>query len=182
MYIEPCCIDRQLPHLLRKDNFSFFQSNGDWSVMDLMKAISYMAEGGVAVFMMPTVDVFFLRTLRTYLVKDWYRSVILLTAIDQSELIGKELGSVINRVCYARNAMVRDSGLFLTDFHYYLVINGPLYLGKSTGLCHYSAYYGIDSSVFVNAIEAIVSRVKTAVVIQSGDELINKVLNKDFQQ
>lgn len=182
MYIEPCCIERQLPHLLRKDNFSFFQSNGDWSVMDLMKAVSYMAEGGVAVFMMPVVDVFFLRTLRTYLAKDWYRSAILLTTTDQSDLVRKELGNVIGRVCYAWNAMVRDSGFFLTDFYYYLAINGPLYLGKSTGLCHYSAYYGIDSSVFVNAIEAIVSRVKTAVVIQSGDELINKVLNKDFQQ
>lgn len=67
MYIQPCCIHRELPLLMRGTARCYFQSNVDWTLQDLMKAISCLVPSCEAVVCMPVVDVYLLRTLRTYL-------------------------------------------------------------------------------------------------------------------
>ena len=92
MYIQPCCIEKELPELLRKQPFCFFQSNGDWTVRDLMKAVSEMVPHAMCLMAIPEVDVYLLRTLRTYLSKGWYRGLVLVTAEPQGELVRQEMG------------------------------------------------------------------------------------------
>ena len=79
MYIQPCCIEKEIPQLMRKQPFSFFQSNGDWTVQDLLKAVGSLVPHAVCLLAIPEADVFLLRTLRTYLSKGWLRALVLVT-------------------------------------------------------------------------------------------------------
>ena len=75
MYLEPCCIDKDLPKLLKENTFRdksgrtrnavCFQSGGDWTVTDLLKAVTCLADKGLLILAMPEVDVNLLRTVST---------------------------------------------------------------------------------------------------------------------
>lgn len=161
--IEPCCIDRQLPTLLRSNGvYHFFSSNGDWTFEKLMSAVSYMVSGGVMVLAIPEVDVFLLRTIRTYIVKGWYRGVILLTSNNQEELVTTELGKYQSSVVYVHDERYKLSQFALNDGEHSLVIQGPLLLEMDNHYSTYSAYFGKDAGAFVNAMGGVISRVRTA--------------------
>ena len=78
MYIEPCCIDKQLPALIRRSQggFCFFQTNGDCDLKKLLDSVSHMASGvggHVLVLTVPEVDITMLRTLAYYFRRGWTR-------------------------------------------------------------------------------------------------------------
>lgn len=178
MYIEPCCIDRHLPELLRKEPFCFFQSNGDWTVRDLMKAVSFLAAEGVALLAIPDVNVFLLRTLRTYLVKNWYHSLVLVTREDRTDLVTNEMGSSLSKIRYAFDRRLNGEIFALAGSERFLAIQGPMPLDKDFKLCHYAAYYGVSAEHFLSCTEAVVSIARVSPSITGEDKLIEQFLNK----
>ena len=124
MYIQPCCIEKEIPQLMRKQPFSFFQSNGDWTVQDLLKAVGSLVPHAVCLLAIPEADVFLLRTLRTYLSKGWLRALVLVTSTPQGELVKQEMGSMLPLMTYASHDQVQDGLLALTDFGRFLVVQG----------------------------------------------------------
>ena len=157
MYIQPCCIHRELPILLRSTSHSYFQSNGDWTLQDLMKAISCLVPESKAVISLPVVDVYLLRKLRTYLAKGWYTHLTLLTRDDQSELVSNEVHS--DKFVYAHHAQVSDGLFALTNDTEHLCITGALLL-ENDNLHHYAAYFGKSEEVYKSATEAVLARAK----------------------
>jgi hypothetical protein len=174
--IEPCCIDRQLPALLRsnEDTSQYFSSNGDWTLRQLMMAVSYMVPGGVMVLAIPEVDVFLLRVLRTYLVKEWCNGIILLTWKNQEDMVRMELGKHLSSVAYAHDERYALSQFGLTNGSHSLVIIGPMLLEINNNYSTYSGYYGRDNDVFYNAMGGVISRVRTSKQIKNSlnDDLL----------
>ena len=158
MYIEPCCIDRQLPRLMRGTARSYFQSNGDWTVEDLMRAVSCLVPECDAILCLPVVDVYLLRRLRTYLAKGWYRRVTLVTRDDQSALVAAEVHN--EALTYAHHAQVTDGLFALTNGTDHLAIVGPLLLDKDNLLHHYAAYFGRDGETYREITGAVAARAK----------------------
>lgn len=190
MYIQPCCIDKELPPIARQP-FAFFQSNGDWTVEKLMKAISQLVEGSVCVLVLPEVNVFLLRTLNTYLAKEWYKSLILLTADNQAAMVRAEFGRNLPRVQYAHHKQVMDGQFLLTNFKQHLVVQGPLLLDNDFTLCNYSSSFGniydkdsdraaLTMSAFKASLDAVIPRLRMHTDIASDDEQIHKLISLDF--
>ena len=116
MYIEPCCIDKQLPALIRRSQggFCFFQTNGDCDLKKLLDSVSHMASGvggHVLVLTIPEVDITMLRTLAYYFRRGWTRALLLLTRAVQTELIQTELADYIDHIHYAADPLIIDGQL-----------------------------------------------------------------------
>lgn len=180
MYIQPCCIEKELPELLRKQPFAFFQSNGDWTTADLMKAVSCMVQNALCILSLPEVDVYLLRTLRTYLSKGWFRGLVLITAEPQAELVKSEMGGMLQLVTYVNNYQIQDGMFALTDFLNFIVIQGAMLTEKDFSLCLYSAYRGKDPNVFASAVESLTTKAKIGAFIKSQNEDIKSLLDKDY--
>lgn len=180
MYIQPCCIEKELPELMRKQPFSFFQSNGDWTVQDLMKSVGQLVPHAVCLLALPEADVFLLRTLRTYLSKGWLRALVLVTAEPQGELVKAELQSYLPLVTYANHNQVQDGLLALTDFGKFLVVQGAMLTEKDFTLCQYTGYFGTSGEVFASAVEAVCARAKMGAFIKSPHEDIQSLLDKEY--
>ena len=111
MYIEPCCVDRQLPNLLQSNVGQpvFFQTSGDITIARFMQAVSCMVDAPfVMLLQVPTVDSDTLNTIRYYFQREWQGGLLLLTHDDQTEQVRSALGDVIDRVQYAYDPLVID--------------------------------------------------------------------------
>ena len=94
-YLEPCCIENQLPALLRREKGNaLFQTNGDVTIEKLMQAACCMASGGFGEYWIciREVDVVLMRFLRHWMQRGWIRELCLLTVGDQREMVASELG------------------------------------------------------------------------------------------
>lgn len=175
MYVEPCCIDKELPRLLREDPFCFFQSNGDWTVRELMRSVSFLVPGSACcLLVIPEVDVNLLRELRHYLLRDgWYRSLALLTYRNQMEMVSGELSDCMPRVHYAVNRRVLDGqfGLFDEEGNY-LLVSGPMLLKKDFTLCHFTAWRGKSSRQFRSAFDGELPMLRMNPVLVTEDPLL----------
>lgn len=96
MYLEPCCIENQLPQLLRQERGNaLFQTNGDVTIEKLMQAACCMASGGFGEYwiVVKEVDVVLMRFLARWIDRGWIRKLHLLTEGDQREMVSAELGT-----------------------------------------------------------------------------------------
>ena len=159
MYIDPCCMSRQLPALLKKQPYSFFQSNGDWTASELIKAVTYLVKEPVALLGMQDVDVFLLRELNRFLQKGWWKSVVLVTGENKLDLVNSFFTDNVN-VLYVHSNQVIDGQLALTNFHTHLYIQGPLLVENDFTLCNYSAYYGKDHTAFRSMVEGLIPKAR----------------------
>lgn len=179
MYVQPCCISKELPALV-KGGTRFFQSNGDWTLQDMMSAVSCLVPKAAALVSLPETDVFLLRAFRTYLSRGWFRSLLLLTGSPQSDLVNEELSPVISGVSYASSHQVQDGVFALTDGSVFMVVQGPMLLEKDFSLCQYAVYYGVDKEVFFSAVEALTAKLHTSAFLRSEEELAKRILRKDI--
>ena len=115
-YIEPCCIDRQLPGLIKQSRagFCFFQTSGDVTLEKLLGAVSHMASGAgghILILTVPEVDIPMLRTLAYYFRRGWTQALLLLTREVQTALIESELADYLASVHYAADPLIIDGQL-----------------------------------------------------------------------
>lgn len=208
MWVQPCCIDNELPKLLReaKGGFCFFQTNGDCTLLKVLNAVSSMVgnNGHVMVLTVGEVDVMMLRTLEQYLRREWSKAVLLLTAKSQEALVRSELGGYLKRVHYAVDPMVVDGQVALigcrkgdTDGDrprsdikditegsvptVSLIIQGAMLGQVDFSLSLYAAWLGKDKEVVKSAINPIVAKLKTKAVIDHHEQPdIAKILNREW--
>lgn len=96
MFLEPCCIENQLPQLLRRERGNaLFQTNGDVTIEKLMSAACCMASGGFGEYwiVVREADIVLMRTLAHWIDRGWIRRLCLLTETDQRTLVASELGT-----------------------------------------------------------------------------------------
>ena len=96
MFLEPCCIENQLPQLLRRERGNaLFQTNGDVTIEKLMQAACCMASGGFGEYwiVVREADIVLMRTLAHWIDRGWIRRLCLLTETDQRTLVASELGT-----------------------------------------------------------------------------------------
>jgi len=84
MYIEPCCVDNELPRLLRQSGGSavLFQTSGDVTLEHLMKAVMLMVgdRPRVMTLAVPSTDAEVLALLQRYLRLEWVARLRLITS------------------------------------------------------------------------------------------------------
>ena len=184
MYIEPCCIDKQLPALIRRSQggFCFFQTNGDCDLKKLLDSVSHMASGvggHVLVLTVPEVDITMLRTLAYYFRRGWTRALLLLTRAVQTELIQTELADYIDHIHYAADPLIIDGQLAILSAltvpepaaldqrslategtQEGLIIQGAMLSQPDFSLSLYSAWLGTDRDIIRSAIDPAIAKLK----------------------
>ena len=110
-YIESCCIERQLPGLLKTAGGAcFFQTNGDITLQKLMDAtVPMVGSRHTLVLTVAELDAGIIRTLEQYLRREWTAAAMILTRTVQTELISQELQPYLDRIHYAADPLVIDS-------------------------------------------------------------------------
>ena len=97
MYIEPCCVDNELPRLLRQSGGSavLFQTSGDVTLEHLMKAVMLMVgdRPRVMTLAVPSTDAEVLALLQRYLRLEWVARLRLITA-DPAPIAAQKLLSM----------------------------------------------------------------------------------------
>lgn len=161
MFIEPCCIAKQLPPVLLQQEFSHFNSNGDWLLTDLMDAVAHLVPSSDMIVAVPQTDFLLLRHLEMYLKRGWIKSLRLLTQKNESATIKKELDS--DKVVVACSPTLNDNGMLLlldsTGNKDSLIIQGPMLIQRINALCIYNAYKGKDKSKIRDFSEAVIPRI-----------------------
>ena len=183
MYIEPCCIDKQLPALIRRSQggFCFFQTNGDCDLKKLLDSVSHMASGvggHVLVLTLPEVDITMLRTLAYYFRRGWTRALLLLTRAVQTELIQTELTDYIDHIHYAADPLIIDGQLAILSALTVpvvrqahqpdtvpepaegLIIQGAMLSQPDFSLSLYTAWLGTDRDIIRSAIDPAIAKLK----------------------
>ena len=183
MYIEPCCIDKQLPALIRRSQggFCFFQTNGDCDLKKLLDSVSHMASGGgghVLVLTIPEVDITMLRTLAYYFRRGWTRALLLLTRAVQTELIQTELADYIDHIHYAADPLIIDGQLAILsaltvpvvrqahqpdtvpELVEGLIIQGAMLSQPDFSLSLYTACLTTDRDIIRSAIDPAIAKLK----------------------
>ena len=125
MWVEPCCVDRVLPSLLKtsasgsaKGGFAFFTTNGDITFAKFAAAISSLAGSGHRMtLVIPEVDVMLLREIKRYFDRSWTKELNLLTQTNQLSMLEDELQPYMDRVTYAADPMVIDGLLAFEECH-----------------------------------------------------------------
>ena len=197
MYIEPCCIDKQLPALIRRSQggFCFFQTNGDCDLKKLLDSVSHMASGGgghVLVLTIPEVDITMLRTLAYYFRRGWTRALLLLTRAVQTELIQTELADYIDHIHYAADPLIIDGQLAILSTSTVpepaegqgssgLIIQGAMLSQPDFSLSLYTACLTTDRDIIRSAIDPAIAKLKAKPQIDhSQHQEVARILERNF--
>ena len=204
MYIEPCCIDKQLPALIRRSQggFCFFQTNGDCDLKKLLDSVSHMASGvggHVLVLTLPEVDITMLRTLAYYFRRGWTRALLLLTRAVQTELIQTELADYIDHIHYAADPLIIDGQLAILsaltvpvvrqahqpdtvpELVEGLIIQGAMLSQPDFSLSLYTAWLGTDRDIIRSAIDPAIAKLKAKPQIDhSQHPEVARILERNF--
>lgn len=203
MYIEPCCIDKQLPALIRRSQggFCFFQTNGDCDLKKLLDSVSHMASGvggHVLVLTVPEVDITMLRTLAYYFRRGWTRALLLLTRAVQTELIQTELADYIDHIHYAADPLIIDGQLAILSTSTVpepaegrepaegqgssgLIIQGAMLSQPDFSLSLYTAWLGTDRDIIRSAIDPAIAKLKAKPQIDhSQHPEVARILARNF--
>lgn len=188
MYIEPCCIDRQLPSEIKnsKGGFVFFSTSGDVLLTHLLKAVSYLAgDSHVLVISTPEADINLLRAVKHYCDRGWTKAVLLITQTAQESMVESELSPHISKVHYAADPLILDGMLAVLPVAgsdgCAVVIQGAILSKQDFSLCHYALWTGRDIGVLQQAIDPLIAKLKTKARIDHHDNPdVAMVLNREF--
>ena len=203
MYIEPCCIDKQLPALIRRSQggFCFFQTNGDCDLKKLLDSVSHMASGvggHVLVLTVPEVDITMLRTLAYYFRRGWTRALLLLPRAVQTALIQTELADYIDHIHYAADPLIIDGQLAILSALTVpepaegrepaegqgssgLIIQGAMLSQPDFSLSFYTAWLGTDRDIIRSAIDPAIAKLKAKPQIDhSQHPEVARILERNF--
>ena len=147
-YLEHCCIENQLPALLRREKGNaLFQTNGDVTVEKLMQAACCLADSGFGEYWIciKEVDVVLMRFLRRWMQRGWIRELHLLTATDQREMVASELGEeLMKHVDYGWREGLGLEAFCVVGDRESMVVQGEMLLAARTEavMTAYSAAVG----------------------------------------
>lgn len=189
--IQPCCIDKKLPQLIKKGALgSFFFSQGDWGLSKLWNAVSLLVPSeyqfdsdnhivGSKVFsllVMKSIDEYALRLIRKYLERYWIEAIaIIVNDIDKEDMVRVELHGLLDRVCFIggrREALTAGIWIRATEAKS-LVICGPIGIGNGNNqFCQYSSFLSDGDAVARQAIIPYRSILRLGAAIKGNNPLI----------
>lgn len=182
-YIEPCCIERQLPGLLKTAGGAcFFQTNGDITLQKLMDAtVPMVGSRHTLVLTVAELDAGIIRTLEQYLRREWTAALMLLTRTPQTSLIETELQPYLDRIHYACDPLIIDGQLAVLGTGSWeeqseaqvpvpmtaLIVQGAILGQPDFSLSLYSAWLGNDPTTIKSAIDPIIAKLKTKPILSA---------------
>ena len=173
MYLEPCCIENQLPALLRKERGNaLFQTNGDVTIEKLMAAACCMASGGFGEYwiLIKEVDIQLMRYLRHWFSRGWIRELRLLTATDQTATVTAELGEWMSHTEYCwREGLGMELFAVIGDRESIVVQGDMLLVPRATAvMTAYSAVTGSNPRMLASdgAVGSIVENLRAVMRVE----------------
>lgn len=162
--MEPCCVERTLPMLLRKNNgWLPWQTNGDVTADKILKAVAHLAGNEIRLTVVAVaVDVALLRTLAWYFRRGWLKSLTVLTQHDQGELVKNELKEYITAVEPVAHPDVTDDMLIIEGEEQTVIVQGRLLTEVTPGHCQYITYVGTDADRIQQFTATVTSKIKVA--------------------
>ncbi len=153
--VEPCCAEKQIPALLSANRLAVFQTNGDVTFELLLKSIACLAGNKVELqIFCPEISVEVLRVLAWYIRRDWLKSLSIITATCQSEIILHDLADLnIAPSCYSNNRIVEGAIIAKGDFGV-VALRGALLPDPAPGLRNYVASFGSEAAAETKALTA----------------------------
>lgn len=133
MYIEPCCIQTQLPQLL-KQPVAHFHSNSDWTASQLLLTLISAEPTDELTVILPSVDIEFLRTLAFVMAHlTWVKHLTLITQGAEQEEIKAQLQPYADRLTVVED-VVSFRAISLKSNKRYIVLQGSVNLEKSRSM------------------------------------------------
>ncbi len=155
MYVDPCCVENQLPRQIRQSGGHSvpFQTAGDVTLSHFMKGIMLMSgeRPRTLTLCIPVLTAEVIRLLRRYMQLEWVSHLQLVTSATPSEhnayALLREIGVPMDRITYAPVTDAQPLGLlmFAGDTHT-IAIQGQIEPVPSHGLHLYTAIYGPSGS------------------------------------
>lgn len=155
--IEPCCIQEQLPKLMKVQKQGVFYSNGDWGVQKLMFSVSWLvARPAVNVLLLPTLDVFFCRYLADWLRKGWVTCMMIATQEDCSDMVASEFAGMEGMVGYVHRENLDVFGYMRYNNENRLVVSGPLSLTGNGSFSQFNYRLNCTAEEFGEVVDPLV--------------------------
>jgi len=164
MYIEPCCAERQLGHLLREErgHVVAFQTNGDVTLEHWMKAVMLMS-GDRPRTLTLSVPVFtdtMMRVVGRFMRQDWIKTLRLMTteALAPENLqklsgyVGCDTTALAERLELAADARMADGMMSFSGPEGTVIIQGIIYDIVTPGLTLYVGLFGRTDGAGVRSI------------------------------
>lgn len=182
-YLEPCCIENQLPALLRREKGNaLFQTNGDVTIEKLMTAACCMASGGFGEYwiVVKEADVMLMRFLARWIDRGWIRSLHLLTEGDQREMVSAELGAErMKRSEYGyREGLASAQTICCVGEQDTIVVQGEMMLAAATKarVTSYSATLGANERMLGSdgAAGSLIENLRAIMKVQKRKKVTKK--------
>lgn len=182
--MEPCCISRTLPPLLRQYQWLPWQSNGDVTIDKIFKAVSHLAGDRLTITLaLPAVDTAVLRLLTWYWQRGWLTSAAILTATDQTQFIRSGLPREMAVTIASHDSVESLDGMvWFQGEKSNVVVTGPLLTAVTPGLCTYNTYFGADAARISQLTDAVTSRIRVAVAKESKKTSTKRATAKKVEQ
>ena len=169
LYIEPCCIQNQLPGVIRESgSFGMFYSQGDWGVPKLWNAVESLVPSQeadvVTVLVLPDLNLPFVRLIERELRMGWSKAFMLVTATDCTALLEANLSAeYLNRITYApRQYAANKCNLWIRwSNRAALMVSGPLTADDAGPKCYcqYTSHFeALDPDELPSRLSVVPSR------------------------
>lgn len=160
MYIEPCCIDNQLPRLLRQSDghAAMFQTSGDVTLEHMLEALMPMVgdRPRVLTLALPVVDDDVIALLQRYMRLEWVAHLNLITSdttITTHPSPLTQIGVPMDRITLSIVTDATTLGLLVfTGATATAAVQGQLESSVRKGLHLYSALYASTNSPAIRSL------------------------------
>ena len=166
MYIEPCCIDNQLPRLLRQSDghAAMFQTSGDVTLEHMIKALMPMVgdRPRVLTLALPVVDDDVIALLQRYMRLEWVAHLNLILPApaeaesqSQAQLLSQleRIGVPMQQITVALVGDATTLGLLVfTGDRATAVVQGQLESSVRKGLHLYSALFAPTNTPAIRSL------------------------------
>lgn len=182
MFVEPCCINRQLPKIIMEDA-RYFQTNGDIRIIDFVGCLSsiYFKRHTVIIIVVPKIDIYTLRQLRLTLETarnedGGIQALMILTKEDQTYLVKSQM-SGLDCMMYAYHPMVLDGVMACMEESMNIIIQGAMLTQLDNSLCQYACSADIEQDRIKECLSGILPKFRIYATIKSNNQYIQKILN-----
>ena len=160
MYIEPCCIDNQLPRLLRQSDghAAMFQTSGDVTLEHMLEALMPMVgdRPRVLTLALPVVDDDVVALLQRYMRLEWVAHLNLITSdttITTHPSSLTQIGVPMDRITLSIVTDATTLGLLVfTGATATAAVQGQLESSVRKGLHLYSALYAPTNTPAIRSL------------------------------
>lgn len=178
MFVEPCCVERQLPKLLREANgIVMYQTSGDVTIKDFMKAVSSMAGPKELQMTLCIAELTegILKSIGYYMKRRWVTEVRLLTQTDQTDMVNSMLPKKEGcKVIYGKDDLQMDGLMAFEGKDGIVVLQGHMIEKAHAGTMLYAGCFSKAGGRVDDVMKVINSKINL-----KADELVEEVVPEE---